>query len=322
MRPQLVHSVGRVLRLLQAKVFWKVGGFGAVNTPEGQSNMDLSYRLMEVGDAARRETCAPRDVDARLNQATAGLFLERLVLGVGTQTRDVFLRRGTSDTEVIGQIFVDAAFDLARLRRAEELRAFLSACRAAGRRPLILDGGANIGLSALALSIQCPDALVVAVEPDAANFQLLVANTAGLPVLPLPAALGATPGRCVLHDPGDGAWAYRTGKARGDEAGPTVVGMVTIDEILDAHTDCVPFIVKLDVEGAEADIFEAEASWLDRVPLLIVEPHDWMLPRQRSAQPLFRRLARADRDFVLMGENLVSMAIDLPWPAGGGTAAG
>jgi FkbM family methyltransferase len=251
-----------------------------------------------------------------------GLALERLVLGVGTGTRDVFLRRDSSDSQLVGQIFVDAAFDLARLPRAEELRSFLAACRAAGRRPLIVDGGANIGLSALVLSLQCPDALVVAIEPDAGNFQLLVANTAGLPVLPLPAALGPTPGRCELHDPGDGAWGYRTGEATGASAASNVVGTVTLDEILDAHADCVPFLVKLDIEGAETGIFEAEAAWLDRVPLLIVEPHDWMLPRQRSAQPVFRRLARADRDFVLMGENLVSMAIDLPWPAMSDAATG
>lgn len=245
-----------------------------------------------------------------------GLGLERLVLGVGSEQHSIFLRRGSSDTQLVGQIFVDAAFSLASLPRARELRTFLGACRAVGRRPLIIDGGANIGLSSLVLSLQCPDALVVAVEPDAANFQLLVANTAGLPVLPLLAALGATPGRCVLHDPGEGAWAYRTKIARDEADAATVVGMVTIDEILDAHADCVPFIVKLDIEGAEADTFAAEAAWLDRVPLLIVEPHDWMLPRQRSAQPVFRRLARADRDFILAGENLVSMAIDLPWPAG------
>ncbi len=244
------------------------------------------------------------------------LILERLVLGVGPTERNVFLRRGSSDSQLVGQVFIDAAFSLSRLPRAVELLAFLEACRVAGQRPLIVDGGANIGLSSLALSVQCPDALVVAVEPDAANFQLLVANTIGLPVLPLPAALGAMPGRCVLDDPGEGAWAYRTGMARADDDAATVVGMVTIDEILDAHADCVPFIVKLDIEGAESGIFAAEAAWLDRVPLLIVEPHDWMLPRQRSAQPVFRRLARADRDFVLVGENLISMAIDLPWPAG------
>jgi FkbM family methyltransferase len=244
------------------------------------------------------------------------LVLERLVLGVGSSERNVFLRRDSSDTQLVGQVFIDAAFSLSRLPRADELLAFLEACRVAGQRPLIVDGGANIGLSSLVLSLQCPDALVVAVEPDAVNFQLLVANTVGLPVLPLPAALGAMPGRCVLHDPGEGAWAYRTGMARADDDAATVVGIVMIDEILDAHADCVPFIVKLDIEGAEAGIFAAEAAWLDRVPLLIVEPHDWMLPRQRSAQPVFRRLARADRDFVLVGENLISMAIDLPWPAG------
>ncbi|HVZ10777.1 glycosyltransferase [Rhodopila sp.] len=33
----------------RADLFWKVGGFDAVNTPDGHSDMDLSFRLMEAG---------------------------------------------------------------------------------------------------------------------------------------------------------------------------------------------------------------------------------------------------------------------------------
>ena len=34
---------------LRKDVFWKVGGFDAVNTPDGHSDMDLSYKLMKSG---------------------------------------------------------------------------------------------------------------------------------------------------------------------------------------------------------------------------------------------------------------------------------
>lgn len=252
--------------------------------------------------------------DAEVQKADPHTFtLERPVYTIGSATRSLYIRRGSSDTHLVGQVIVDRAFDLTRLPRIEELRVLLSECRAGGVRPLIIDAGANIGLSSVALSAQCPDALVVAIEPEPGNFQLLVANTEGLPVLPLPCALADTPGCCVIEDPGAGEWGYRTHAASADSTGANLVGTVTIDEILDAHAgECVPFIAKLDIEGAESDVFAGEASWVDRVPLIIVEPHDWMLPRQRSAQPLFRRLARADRDFVWIGDNLFSMAIDLP----------
>jgi len=229
------------------------------------------------------------------------------------ETRDFFIRVGTSDAPVVGQIFVDLAFDLKKLRRFDELRALLAAGRRAGRRPLIIDAGANIGASSVFFAAQCPDALVVALEPEVANYQLLVSNTAGLPVLPLPCALAAESGRCLLQDPGDGEWAYRTQVLESGSNDAGAIRTLSIDDILDAHRDdCFPFVVKIDIEGAESEVFSGAAEWVEQAPLIIVEPHDWMLPGQRSAQPLFRRLAQSDRDFVIIGENIFSMSIDFP----------
>jgi len=242
----------------------------------------------------------------------ASCRLDRLILGVGDSTRDLYVRTQATDSAVVGQVLVDLAFDLRRLRRYPELAEYLRRARKSGKRPLIVDAGANIGVSSVYFAIQCPDALIVSIEPDAANFQLLVANTKGLSVLPLPCALAAEPGKCLVQDPGEGEWGYRTQVLDAWQAAPDAVTAICIDEILEAHQhECFPFIVKIDIEGAEADLFSRNTAWVDRVPLIIVEPHDWMLPRQRTAQPLLRRLSQADRDFVVIGENIYSMPIEL-----------
>ena len=46
--------------------------------------------------------------------------------------------------------------------------------------------------------------------------------------------------------------------------------------------------------------------------MIVVERHDWMLPGARTAQPVLSRLLQSDRDFVIIGENLFSMLIELP----------
>ncbi len=38
-----------------------------------------------------------------------------------------------------------------------------------------------------------------------------------------------------------------------------------------------PWIVKVDIEGGEADLFAANTEWVDAVPVIIIELHDWML---------------------------------------------
>lgn len=247
--------------------------------------------------------------DSETSEANYGT-LELLKVQTELGLRELFLRQGTSDTMLVGQMFIDDALALNRLARAPELETWLALCRRSGRRPLIVDGGANIGLSSVLFAVQVPDALIVAIEPEPENFALLVKNTEGLPVVPLPAAVMRNPGWVEIEDPGDGAWAFRTRSA--DNTASNVVSAVSIDEILRAHSDsCLPFIVKIDIEGAEKDVFCGPAEWVDQVPLVIVELHDWMLPGERSSQPVLRRLLASDRDFVIIGENLFSMQIDL-----------
>ena len=50
----------------------------------------------------------------------------------------------------------------------------------AGEVPLIIDGGANVGLSLRGFARDFPQAHVIAVEPDDDNFRVLAANAAEL----------------------------------------------------------------------------------------------------------------------------------------------
>ena len=91
-----------------------------------------------------------------------------------------------------------------------------------------------------------------------------------------------------------------------------IVPAVTINQIYESHAArCFPFIVKLDVEGAEKDVFSGNTEWVARTPLIIVELHDWLMPRQGGATPFLRCISALDRDFVFIGENVFSIANDL-----------
>ncbi len=76
-----------------------------------------------------------------------------------------------------------------------------------------------------------------------------------------------------------------------------------------------PFILKIDIEGGEADLFDDEPEVFARFPVLIIELHDWMLPRGGTSRPFLRWHAAQDRDFVHIGENVFSLCNTL-LPAG------
>ena len=63
-----------------------------------------------------------------------------------------------------------------------------------------------------------PDARVVAIEPEAGNFDLLSRNVDGLAVETVNAAVSSAPGRARTVDPGRGHWGYRTTDAAEDVA--------------------------------------------------------------------------------------------------------
>jgi hypothetical protein len=65
--------------------------------------------------------------------------------------REFYLRPHSSDTEVIGQIFIDLALNISKLDRFPDLEDFLKIARATSKRPLIIDGGANIGAASAAV---------------------------------------------------------------------------------------------------------------------------------------------------------------------------
>jgi FkbM family methyltransferase len=202
------------------------------------------------------------------------------------------------------QVFMAGQYDLRRLARCQDLLVEAEEQQARGRKPLIVDAGANIGAATIYFSFLFPAAHIIALEPAPENFALLQCNTQGLDVVCLEAALASHAMKVSVHDVGAGFWGYRTEATEG----PGGVPAVSIGEIYaGCSSSHFPFLVKIDVEGAEEEIFSAHTEWVQETPLVIIELHDWMLPGRRSAQNFLRCIAALDRDFVQHSENIFSI---------------
>jgi len=230
-----------------------------------------------------------------------------LNLTLGSASREFRFRPKTSDEGVIAQIFKNSDYNFARLRRGPELMQLYERAIAAKKTPLIVDAGANIGASPLYFSYSFPQAKVVAIEPEGANFELLSANTQGLPVDCVHGALASRPGTIDIVDPGEGSWGFRTAASGAGQPTEQSVPCVTINDIYAGAPHCVPFIAKIDIEGGEHDVFSANTEWVARTPLIIVELHDWLLLRSANSRPFLQCIAGYDRDFVSIGENIFSI---------------
>jgi hypothetical protein len=63
---------------------------------------------------------------------------------------------------------------------------------------------------------------------------------------------------------------------------------------------------------AYADATACNTGWVAGTPLIVTELHDWLFPRQGTALPFLRCVSALDRDFVYSGEDVFSIANDLP----------
>ena len=231
-----------------------------------------------------------------------------LILSDG-RAHTFWYRAGTADETVVANVFgKGGAFDLRTLGRIDEIRACYRAIVDAGRRPLIIDAGAHIGAVSVFFAVMWPEALVVAIEPEPGNLEVLRRNAEGLGIEVWPNVLAGTAWHYEVYDPGQGTWGYRT---RACERHRCEVGSVGIHGVMACQEMAAPFLVKIDIVGAEVDVFGADVAWLDCTPVLMVEPHDWMLPGQGTSISLLRALAGRARDFIIKGEHVVSIAHDL-----------
>jgi FkbM family methyltransferase len=169
------------------------------------------------------------------------------------------LRLGTSDISVFKEIFSDLEYGWVFNTSPS----------------VIVDVGGYIGLSAAFFAHTYPEATIIAIEPDARNYELLMLNTMRFPnVHAVRAAVWKESGTISLTDPGSGAWGLQVSESHSPVAGGDLVRAVTIDEIRKEFGLDRIHLLKVDVEGSEKEIFSTADSWISCVDAICIELHD------------------------------------------------
>ena len=163
------------------------------------------------------------------------------------------LRLGTSDLPVFRQVFLDEQY---------------------GHLPIddphvIIDAGANIGLTSLYFLRNYPNARVIALEPDPDNFQMAYRN------------LRAYHNRC--HVILCALWSHRARLTlhRGDQLcetqfreGDVPVEVYSVKDLICAHHLTHIDLLKADIEGSEAVVFANQGELeLHRISCCAIELH-------------------------------------------------
>ena len=140
---------------------------------------------------------------------------------------------------------------------------------------VIIDCGSNIGYSTLYYANTYPDAQIYAIEPEKINFKFLQYNTIFYDNIHLiNSAVWGKESFVRLENSDLGEIGYMTVETGEDD--PTAFQATTIGKLIHDNGINEIDLLKMDVEGAEKEIFGAEGvdDWLSKVKVLSIVLHD------------------------------------------------
>jgi len=184
----------------------------------------------------------------------------RISIRIPQSRGEVFLRVGSTDFLSFEQVFLLGNYEFEPDNNVK----------------FIIDAGANVGYMTLLFADRFPSARIFALEPEPGNFELLKANTASNPnILPIHGALWSKKTFLKVTNPGAEEWAFQMKEVGSSEGG---IQAFTIQDLLERSKSPSIDILKMDIEGAEKEVFSGNVDWLARVDRMVVEIHTRISP--------------------------------------------
>lgn len=199
----------------------------------------------------------------------------------------IFLRNNSSDINVFSQVMYEGEYEIKYRVNAS----------------VIVDCGANIGLSSIFFKNKFPDATIVSVEPESTNFQILQKNTerySNIHCLNCGIWNRSTLLKVKNNDRGN--WGFTVEEA---EAGDTnTIQAISIAEIMERYQLDHIDILKIDIEGSEQKLFESNVEkWLPFVKVIVIEFHDATV--KNCAKTFYKALESYTYETKTHGESII-----------------
>lgn len=164
----------------------------------------------------------------------------------------------------------------------------------------IIDLGANVGHASLYFHYKYPNAQIISLEPELNNYAIAQKNLSNYPNIQLyHGAVWHNHEPLFLVDNGLG----EAGFMINNSSGLAGIQSFTINDLQAKLNTPTIDIVKIDIEGAEIEIFENNNEWISKTKIIIVETHDRY--RKGTSKAVFKALIEHDFSLEVNGENLI-----------------
>jgi FkbM family methyltransferase len=180
-------------------------------------------------------------------------------VNLNNQLRTIYLRTYSGDIDIFYEIF---------FKKVYKTDGNNASC-------FIIDAGANIGLATVYFLLKYRNAKIICIEPDPENiviFKLNLAKQIASGAVELvEAALAKADGEMFLAQPKLKYNSKLVHKYSGDNC--VAVKTVSLQNILSTKDITNIEFIKIDIEGAEENMFSGNTNWLQNIAEVMIETH-------------------------------------------------
>jgi len=206
------------------------------------------------------------------------------------------IRKSDSDLPIFYQVFAELQYDINYNLKFNPLN--------------IIDCGANVGYSSLYFVTNFPEAFIIAIEPQRDNFKQLQNNVkeyANINVIN--AAIWNKNTSLAIKNENEWSASFEVKEQENKQVAGISLQGITITEVMDRYRMPIIDILKIDIEGAEYNLFADNPHvWLNKTRCLIIELHDLLSPG--TSQLFFKEMGNYNWNTFIRGENIVCFRVD------------
>jgi FkbM family methyltransferase len=230
--------------------------------------------------------------------------------------------RDNYDLLTVYEVFFDEHYNLKNLKNWNVINDYYNNIKKNNKKALIVDCGSNIGSSSSYFSRIFFEAFVVSIEPEINNFLMIKNNFCSSNSVLINKAISCDSLNYFLNISEDARGHFinvselqdRNIKTNSLFKEKKKVETIAINEILNNYeNNCIPFLIKIDIEGFEQNLFYKNFEWMKDFLIIIIEIHDWMIPNKSISSNFIKALNEINkeeqnkRDLIISGENLISI---------------
>ena len=225
--------------------------------------------------------------------------------------RDIFIQNIRNDFDLITiyEIFSEEN-SLRKFEIWKSISKVLHSYQKENIKPLIIDCGSNIGSSSEYFKRCYRNGQIIMIEPDINNFKFSKKNTSIEDRFLINNAISSDEKSLKFSNLSEDNRAYKI-----TDDGNIDIKSTTVENILNiSGNGFKPFLIKIDIEGFEKDLFLKNYQWIEFFDVIMIELHDWMLPNKNNSYNFINAINEICNenlrfDFLISGENLILVKI-------------